>query len=179
MRYELVNLRRHSIYLEDINVRFDGVGSRVVIDSQSYNSSKSLKDMAHCFKITKLNEPSMPWPFDKSPANVEVLHTPSVNASPISMDTVVAKLDDLITVVSRINTDKIDLLIDAVNRLNIGPRDHAVPHASSKSDDFVYIPSQIIPENAETSLTVRSSESIKEDIDESVSVLKKMRKKNA
>lgn len=169
MRYELINLQRHSIVIEDLGIRFDGVGSRVVLDENQFMMSQNLKSILNFFKVNRLPEEKASWPFipeappPKSPIDIS-------NVNEVALTKILSKMDEMIK-----SINNLQLKVNTTQYVP-APSQHTAFNESSINEP-VFIPSKIIPDQVETSLQVRESDTEKHDMEEASNALRNLRRK--
>lgn len=188
MKYQIKNMLRTSLTIEDAGITLQAAEARV-ISEQLYLSSKMLKEYSakKWIQISSFQEPKpMPiWPFSKpAPAPPPPPTTPPVTEEIKALRNNMGSLENRIA----------ELLFAlgapaATTAVTPIPNPQAIrPHGNGRlptaSTDIMpelaepmFVPSQIVPTTADVRIQVNESESEHEDFDSSLDALKNLRKR--
>lgn len=169
--YLVTNDTYHNINLHDCGVILNGKGDSAKIPIHVFENSKSIQEFRSMISIKKIVLKSV-WPNSLitedhvEPTEKYKLKPPGTN--------------DLLKAL----LDKMDVLIDKVSSTNVvvgsyqsKPKHHTSEQSSHTGPDVpMFIPSKLIPDNAETRITTKSESTDSADINEVASMLKALRK---
>lgn len=189
--YVITNESSSDIYLEDIGIRLSGRGSSAVVGKPEFESSKSVKSVGKAISY-RLVEPSI-WPFSaRKPAQLVSPPPKTVNSSQdpkpdhpaVKMEMIAALkiIQRLDKIVAAMENSSMQAKTPTSGKLEttayheVG-RDPSSIQVNQFSKDPVFIPSSIIPKDAEIRVNLKESESERPDLEETAKALKKMRKK--
>jgi len=197
---EIKSITNVSVYIEDLGIRLNGINAVAYVSELDASRSKSLKDLSKLVKVSVKRTLNI-WPFSK-PLHI-TSHTPLVNtvsAEKISSNELLESFDKNLST-HHINDDRMEKLIENVNKLvdvmqefaknsanTVGHRDSpnltgtgshlaSRSNVSRKSDDPIFIPSKIIPDNSTIRLNSLDQSQDRPDIDDAAKNLKKLRGK--
>jgi len=189
--YRLINLLATSLRIEDLGVTLQargGTDSTCVVSADSYNRSSSLREhlRKRWVSVRPLNEGAqMPiWPLSKPPTPA-----PAADPAPVPSPSFAADDSALRAEVRSLSSrlDEVLGLLRAGAGAGAGsapspsyaqtPSSQRRPDGSSVSSDPMFIPTRIVPSDADVHISVSEESSAGGNFDESLSALKRARKK--
>ena len=172
MTYLITNRLGTSLLIADIGVRLEPGSSKELME-HTFKSSRQLREYEQkkwvgiAVRSAAPKKVPMPiWPFSSTPASVPT-PTPSPSPDTTILHGLVAKLENLIVgLQARTSTT--------------GPTaatELTVIQQPQRSDEPMFIPSQIVPDTADVSINVATSETDRQGFDAGLEALKKARKR--
>lgn len=178
MLSKITNITAASVVIEDIGVYLPGKGSHQIIKSELVERSRDFQDVKKLVRVDQVRSPKpMPiWPFVKKPAPEE----PEVEPPR-------GELGDIRQDVRKI----MELLTELLSRPSAPPPEVVAAHMQVAQErrellkegklplggDPMFIPSSIVPDEAEVIIKTEEVEITKDDFDGDLEALKKALKK--
>jgi len=174
---KITNISNTSVVIEDIRVYLPGKGDNDIVNTELISRSKNFQDIKNLVRVEeiKTNKPMPVWPFHKPPA--KQAEPPRENLGSIKEDVKIIK----------------ELLTELLSRPSAPPAEVVAAHMRVaqerkellKSGDLplstkdpLFVPSHIIPDDAETVIKTKEIEIDKDDFDGDVEALRKALKKS-
>jgi hypothetical protein len=168
MKYKITNIVNADVIIEDLSIRLPGKGSNVIIDANIANRSRDLVVNRNLIRIDKIGEkvPMPIWPFVKSKKLPDP--TPESNATQKDLSDIKSMLADILL---RMNSESAS---KTVIKKVIAVSQNQVPEILEVQEPM-FIPSKIMPDQAEVDIKLREREVSKTDLSEGIKALKKLR----
>lgn len=169
MKYKITNIVNADVVIEDLSIRLSGKGKSIVIDAITADKSRDLIANRHLIRIDRVGEAvQVPiWPFSKD----------KVEPAPIKESVKNITKDDiseikllLASILSKMNDNR-DIKTIIIEKSGI------IVDPTMKSEEPLFIPSKIIPDQAEVSIKLKENEILGNDLSRGVQALKKLRSK--
>lgn len=176
--YEVENISGASLFIEDLNIRLNGKGSKVRISQYQLAYSKSLKELTGLVKITDVLLANKPSEIPRKLDQQRIDSSPNLNSSlnTDNQDKPNEKMNELMSKVSQ--------LIDVVNTYTDFMKSSSLPtptiglrNDSNKNGDVFFIPSKIVPDGVNSAISSKHTETDRDDLEEASKALKKLRKR--
>jgi hypothetical protein len=168
----IINISNISVVIEDIRVYLPGKGDSDIVNTELVNRSKDFRDVRSLVRVEEIKtDKSMPvWPFHKSLPKLK--EAPQEDTGSIKEDVRIIK----------------ELLTKLLSRPSAPPAEVVAAHmrvAQERQEllkagtlplpmqDPMFVPSSIIPDDAEAVIKTKETEITKDDFDGNVEALKK------
>ncbi len=165
MIYQITNRLGTSLTIEDIGIRLEA-GSSITLQERSYNSSRLIKTYIQngWIAVSQFAEAKKPipiWPFSASPPTV----APTTVTDSSALQSVLARLEHAISSLQS------NLVVAPSASLSKSTS------AAQASDEPMFIPSQILPVDADVQINVDTSETENANYDSGLQALKNARRR--
>jgi hypothetical protein len=177
-KYKITNITTSGVVIEDIGVFLPGKGNYSIVDTDLLERSKDFREVENLVRVEKIRvpEPMPVWPFHKPP-------TPKKEERKVSQEELGGIRQDLKAIR--------ELLAELLSRPSAPSPEVVAAHmqiaqerrellGSKKlplSKDPMYIPSSIIPEDAESVIRADETEVTKDDFESNLEALREIFKK--
>lgn len=191
---KIVNLIPGDVVIEDLGIRLRGRGDSSIVPAGAAAASKDLVKNSRFVKVEtiRVQDPVPFWPFVKEREEPQPRRPPPpVQASPVQQ---LSELAELKRYLSGIN----QALQSLLERPSPAPPEVVAAHVrtaqsmmalpsglpgatnlpgSGSGNDPMFIPSKIVPDNASTSIKVKEESVVKDDFEDGLDALRKVRGK--
>lgn len=168
-KYRITNIIHSGVVIEDLNIYLAHKGSFTIVDADVADRSDSLRHAQRLVKIEKFQAVSPAAP-PLAPIPTVPVPVPSIPMpEPKAVDPSIGQELNLIK----------QMLSNLVSKIDNRPDDKPVASAQARSpvlESEMFIPSSILPGDAETHVEVEQNEATRDDLDDSLSLLRNLKR---
>jgi hypothetical protein len=177
---KIINITSSDVVIEDLSLRLPGKGSFGIVDANAADRSKNLQDCKKLVRIERFgsSKPMPLWPFVKPPPPPRK----KVKTRTKTITKTMGKSDEHKSIqdLSGVREDLQDIK-RLLSELLIRPGTIGAPESVGvdpettipSMKDPMFIPSNIVPNDAEAQMSANEDEIQRDDFDDSLSALKK------